>query len=153
MRDLEQRLRNVEMGLRARPVKVPLGGGSPHYVVTLFATAGSDVLLTVHETDYFGISIPSSWATASHPAFVPTLEPPTSDFPTALGRARLGNPSTGPWVWVGTRLRPGGVAPSFSDLNSYIPNWTTLISRQIVQMPIGAADGTEFAPVYLAYRI
>jgi hypothetical protein len=27
MRDLEQRLRNVEMGLRARPVKVPLGGG------------------------------------------------------------------------------------------------------------------------------
>lgn len=126
--------------------------GAAAAVVTLFLVEGSDILLTIGPTNYRGVQIQSALSTGAHPQFVPTAAPPTSGFPVALGRARLGDPNVGPYVWVGTRLRPGGVGASQNDLNSYLPNGSTILSRRHVMMPVGSAAGTEFVAVYLPYR-
>ena len=148
MRDLEQRLRNVEMGLRARPVKVPLGGGGAAPLFTLFATQGAHVFLTVGSIDITGVGTP-----ATPPSHVPTATPPASGWPAGLGRARL-NSASGPLVWISTRCRPGGgTNPIVQDLFTSLYNLQTWISRATARMPVGSDAGTEFVTVYLPFRI
>jgi hypothetical protein len=113
---------------------------------------GNDIL-TVGSTHYYGLKYPTADVVE-----VPTLVPPSTDdgCPDGLTIGTLES-ETGAQttVWIGTRLRPGGVGvgPVYADLALLsIPRYTQILCRQSITMPITDGDGAV-VPVWLPYRV
>lgn len=146
-REVLQQMAALDARLQRLEARTPLRPALTTSVIpVLFDTLGSDTLTTIGSTNYLGIKNPSSV-----PTFVAQADPTAlTTFTEGLGKARLDSTS-GSYVWVAIRVNPGtGVE---SDLVTALPNAQIWMSRKIVFMPIGSAAGTEFAPVYIPYRI